>query len=217
MSTRGNAETRRFEVAESADGVKTNYRLLFVVGGLIFLMIGAFAGYLYGVNSTSTRTTSPVAASTAYDQVSDSFAKHIFLLSSRNASAIASQYEQNANVTWFGGGYYSIFLLGNYNGTKDILFLMNSSFIGHGDSFTLGNVTRHIVNVSDNSATVESSFVFFGQKSFFGTASIGSVNGTISAQDFYVYSAANSAWLISQETWNFTSFNSGIPMLVKNP
>ena len=197
--------------------MKTNHLTRFVVSGLIFLMIGALAGYFYGVSSTSTRITPPLAARVAYDEVSNSFAEHIFFLSSRNASAITSQYEQNANVTWFGERNFFGFPAGNYNGTRDILFLMNASFIGHGDSFALGNVTRHIMNVSNNSATVESSFVFFGQKSFFGTASIGSVNGTVSAQDLFVYSVANSAWLISQEAWNFTSFNSAVPVLVKNP
>jgi hypothetical protein len=60
-----------------------------------------------------------------------------------------------------------------------------------------------------------SSFAFSGHNSFFLTAFIGDVNGTVSAQDTFARSP-DGRWLISQEIWNFTSYNSGWPILVKN-
>jgi hypothetical protein len=82
-------------------------RRALVASGVIVLLVGALVGYLYGVDSTPRATTelSTVTVSTsgsAYDQVADSFANHILSLSERNATEIASQYAQNATVTWMG-------------------------------------------------------------------------------------------------------------------
>jgi len=193
-----------------------NSRAVLLGVGVVLLLVGALAGYLYGVDSTPAKTTTATSTTTvsasldAYDQVANSFADHMLFISSRNASAIVSQYEANATVTWSGknnaGG-----LAGFYNGTKVIFILMNNSFIGRGSSFAIGNVTHSIVDVSDDSAMVNSSFALLGQS---GVASMGNFNGTVSAQDFYVYSAANGGWLISQETWNFLSFNARGPLII---
>ena len=192
-------------------GFEMNSKMVLLSVGVVLLLVGALAGYLYGVNSVSTKTTTSTttvsASLDAYERVANSFANHMLFLSSRNASAIVSQYEQNANVTWFGKPLAGFGFAGFYNGTGNIFLLMNTAFIGHGGSFTLGNVTHNVVNISDDSAVVNSSFAFFGQNSYFGTGFIGNANGTVSAQDSYVYSAANGVWLISEEVWNFTSFN----------
>jgi hypothetical protein len=176
--------------------------------GVVLLLAGTLAGYLYGINWAPTNTTtvtSTTIISTAgdtYSQVAASFANHMLFLSSRNASAIASQYQDNATVTWFGkenvGG-----LVGIYNGSRDIFILMNASFIGRGSSFTMGNVSEIIALTSADSATVNSTFAFFGQNPVLE----GNFNGTVSAEDHYVYSTSEGAWLISQEVWDFVSFN----------
>lgn len=140
--------------------------------------------------------------------MADSFARHILFLSERNATAIASQYAENATVTWTGamgaGG-----LAGLYNGTE-IPPLIRGSFIGKEASFSIGNVTSTIAVTSVDSATVNSTFDVFGQGDY--VVAIPSMlwsafNATVSAHDSYVYSAPSDAWLISNETWIFTSFN----------
>jgi hypothetical protein len=184
-----------------------------VASGVIFVLVGGLAGYLYGVNSTPRETTTELSTSpSVYTQVSDSFANHMLFLSERNATAIASQYSENATVTWFGAiSMYG--LSGVYNRT-DIPILMRVSFIGKGTSFAIGNVTRTILVVSADSATVNSTFEIFG-RGLYIVAIPGPVytafNGTVSAHDSYAYSAPNNSWQISNETWSFTSFNTNEP------
>jgi hypothetical protein len=195
----------------------------FAVGGAVLLLLGGLAGYLYGVDSTPTKTITTVSTTEAtltttstsvstsliaYDQqVTDSFAKHMLLLSERNATAIVSQYEENATVTWMG---QTNGLGGFYNGTKVIFILMNVSFIGRGGSISIGNAAHRIMEMPGDSAMLNSSFAIHVRDYGVGLQGrfVTTFNATISAQDLFVYSASNHAWLISQETWNFTNFNS---------
>ncbi|MDG6926756.1 MAG: hypothetical protein JRN09_09420 [Nitrososphaerota archaeon] len=192
-----------------------NPRTALAAVGAVALLVGGLAGYLYGIDSTPRETTtelSTVTVSTsasAYDQVAESFADHMLFLSERNATAIASQYTGNGTVYWYGvlgvGG-----LAGFYNSTRNILTLMRESFIGNETSFAIGNVTRTIAVTSANSAVVNSTFDVCGQGDYI-VAIPGSLwsafNATVSARDSYVYSASENAWLISNETWDFTNFN----------
>jgi hypothetical protein len=74
--------------------------------GVACLLVGALAGFLYGLGSTPTRTSTSTSTTTvqtvpdAYDQVASSYADHLLLLEARNASAVASQYETNATIEW---------------------------------------------------------------------------------------------------------------------
>lgn len=204
--------------------------------GVVLLLAGAIAGYLYGVDSTPTKTTRAgsittttltttfTASSTsldAYEQVSSSFASHMLFLSERNPFAVVSQYEENAAVTWNGklapGG-----LVGFYNGTGLIFLLMNASFSSGSarilGPFSIGNVTHTVVDISADSAVVNSSFDISGRNISpqvynlgFPYIAVASFNGTVSAQDSYVYSASQGAWLISTETWNFLNFTFQYP------
>jgi WD40 repeat protein len=121
------------------------------------------------------------------------------VLASRNASAIVRQFEGNANVTWTGRASG---LTGLYVGADTIGLLLNASFLSRSTSFAIANATQEILAVSDRSATVNSSFDFTGQSPIYGN-----FNGTVRAQDSLVYSATSGGWLISQEIWNFTTFN----------
>lgn len=200
-----------------------NSKTALLCGSVVLLLAGAGAGYLYGVDSTPmkittvittmTTTTTSTKVSTsldAYGQVANSFSNHMLLLSSRNASAIVSQYQENASVTWTGNTYG---LSGFYNGTSVVLLLMHASFLTRARSFDIGNVTRTILDVSDGSTVVNSSFDFYGQNYNFGLGGpyAASFNGTVSAQDFYVYSPSQGAWLISTETWDFVVFSLQYP------
>jgi len=194
--------------------------------GVVLLLVGALAGYLYGVNSMPTKTTTAVTTTTltttftatstsldASEQVSNSFASHMLFISERNAFAIVSQYEENATVTWMGnpapGG-----LGGFYNGTGVIFLLMNASFISRAGSYSIGNVTHATVDISADSAVVNSSFDISGQNynQGFPYGYAATFNSTVSAQDFYVYSVSQGAWLISTETWNFLNFTFQSPL-----
>ena len=80
-----------------------------LASGVILLLVGALAGYLYGVDSAPeprqrSCPRSPSRRPPALHQVADSFANHMLFLSERNATAIANQYAGNATVTWNGAG-----------------------------------------------------------------------------------------------------------------
>lgn len=200
-----------------------NSKTVLLGAGAILLLAGAAAGYLYGVDSTPAKTTAAISTTTltttfttstslnAYSQVADGFANHLRFLSSRNASAVVSQYEQNASVTWTGSASG---LRGLYNGTKVILLLINASFITRAGSFSIGNVTRTISGISNESAVVNSTFDVSGKNYDFGLYEgyAASFNATVSAQDSFVYSTSHGAWLISAETWNFLRTNLQYPL-----
>jgi hypothetical protein len=149
-------------------------------------------------SATSTTSTSTVSL------INSTFADHMRLLASRNASAMVGQYEGNASIVWTGevDG-----LEGIYNGTTDIGLLFNDSFFGpRSTALTVGNVTQTILAASGDSAVVNSSFTFLGESSVQGNFS-----GTVSAMDYYEYSVASGSWLISQETWNFRNYDVQFP------
>jgi hypothetical protein len=180
----------------------------------ILVAISLGGGYLYGLDSRPGATTTELSTTTvptpagANEAIASSFANHILFLSARNSTAIASQYAENATVTWAGvqgaGGFEGI-----YNRTE-IPVLMNESFIGGETSFTISNVNRFISVASGDSAEVYSTFAISGQGDFLVAIpglEWSAFNATVSAHDSYVYSAPNSTSMISNETWIFTSFN----------
>jgi putative pyrroloquinoline-quinone binding quinoprotein len=161
------------------------------------------------LSSSTTSTSSAGKASTtstmsAVNLVNGSFANHMRLLASRNTSAMVSQYGGNSSIVWTGE---ALGLAGIYNGTSNIGLLFNASFFGpRSTALAVGNVTQTILAASDDSAVVNSSFTFLGSSSLEGNFS-----GSVSAMDYYVFSAASGSWLISQETWNFLSYNVQFP------
>jgi len=151
---------------------------------------------------TVTTTVPPTQQATA--MVDGSFAQHMVLLSTGNVSAIVSQYETNANVTWTGKSQcYD----GFYNGTGYITELMDAFLLSGTPALAIGNVTMTTTSETNGTVLVNSEFGFASP----GPSGGGMVNGTVSAQDLYGYSATRGAWLISQESWDFLSFNGQIP------
>jgi len=150
---------------------------------------------------TSTDTTTVIPSQEAESMVSEVFALHLLSFTSANVSSIVSQYGGNANVTWIGhGGFcYS----GLYAGSGEIMTLLGD-FLGKvTPELAMGNVTRTVTAEANGSMVVSSTFDFAARGPNYGI-----VNGTVSAQELYAYSAANGAWLISQETWDFLTFSS---------
>jgi len=174
---------------------------------LAVLLIAASASTPLGSNAGSIADNTVTSSSdTAAALVNSSFAAHISLLASKNIPAIVNQYEPNATVYWAGD---AIGLADEYVGAHDITLLLNSSFFRPNStaSFVIGNVTQVFLTASGQSGLLNSSFTVYGRNSVWGNYS-----GSISATDRFVAPAAAGNWLISQETWNFKSFNIQFPL-----
>jgi len=153
-----------------------------------------------------TRTVTVTATVTTTQQIADvggAFAEHMLSLGSRNVSALVSQYEGDANITWTG---QASGLAGTYIGKGPIGVLLGQFFETYANTFTIANVTQTIAVTPSNLAAVNSTFGFTGWGERWGNTS-----GAVSAQDYYTYSTTNGAWLISKETWTFLSFDVQFP------
>jgi hypothetical protein len=174
---------------------------------VLLVLQSVTGGALFGtktVTITATTTQQPEGV------VSGLFAEHMLLLDSRNVSAIVGQYEGNATITWTSDGQCECNSLnGNYTGIANITHLMNQLLFGTNangsgfgmQSFMAENLTQKIAATSDVSVMVNSTFAIVEH-----SIAQGNINGTISAQNSYVYSASNRTWLISRESWNFLSY-----------
>ena len=179
---------------------------------IIALILAALLGLVLVTSQsmvkTVTLTTTAVPTQQAAEMVDAIFAEHMLSFSfasrnftSANVSAIVSQYEGNATVTWMGrGGDFCD--TGFYPGSGNIFTLLES-FVGQvGPGLAIGNVTRTLTAEANGSVVVSSTFDFAAHSLTYGI-----LNGTVSAEDSYAYSTMNGAWLISQETWDFIAFN----------
>ena len=152
---------------------------------------------------TVTLTTTVVPTQQAAEIVGDVFAQHMLSLTSGNVSAIVSQYERNANVTWMGQRDFGDFCYAGLYAGSNVMTLFVDFLDRVTPALVIGNVTRIVTAEANGSVVVNSTFGFAGN----GPTN-GIVNGTVSAEDSYAYSTTNGAWLISQETWDFITFNS---------
>ena len=140
---------------------------------------GAFGTRVETATLTTTETRSVNATQQAIDAVNASFADHGLQLSSGNVSAIVSQYERNATVSWTGQTYG---FAGTYIGAGNIRLLLGS-FLGKfspetgASPFVIANATQTITAASDDSVAVNSTFDFSGQNAVYGN-----VSGAISAR-----------------------------------
>lgn len=198
-----------------------NSKATLLGGGVIIMLVTAFAGYLYGVNSTlvtttttETVTTELTTASTvstvpdAYEQVASAYANQLLLLDARNISALASGFASNATVEWKGyanglqqGRFVNRDLASNYTGSKEISTLL-SAFLTNAYYILVSNETQTI-GAKGNSWIVNSTFHFAGNSS-----TVGTFDGTIVAQESYVH--IGNTWLISNEVWNFTYYETEV-------
>jgi len=223
------AKIRKSVPASERSGLEMNSKTVLLSVGVVLLLVGALAGYLYGVNSmpaTETITTTSISTVStvphAYDEVAVSYANHLLDLTVINPGAFFNGYESNATVEWKGssGGCD-----GNYTGIGEIADLFNGLLAN--DSYL------HVFNENQTIATdgnhwfVNSTFYLVGNSTADKSVTspfVGFFNGTITAQDSYLYDANALAWslysggshfLITNETWNFVRFDStfinGVP------
>jgi hypothetical protein len=176
----------------------------------IGVLIGAAATIALVVTETPPTTTQQLPSTVI---VRNSFAQHLMVFSSRNVSAIISQYEPNATVYWNGqpdcmNGMYPDVGLGDgvFNKALDVLF-DNSKAAGARyaipglQSVFIGNTTSVTVRpLSNGSVVANSTFALIGR------AFDGEVNATISLQDTYTFYKPSGTWLISGEFWHALSF-----------
>jgi hypothetical protein len=176
-----------------------NSKKVILSGGVALLLVGALAGYLYGVNSAPKTTTTVSTISDAYDQVAATYANQLLLLNSKNASAFASRYESNATIEWkaLSGGCD-----GNYTGSKEISQLFGG-LLNNTDSFLVSNETQRM-GTEGNYWVVNSTFDFAGHGNGLKPFA-GNFEAAIAAQDSYLH--VGNAWLIASETWNFLHFD----------
>jgi hypothetical protein len=195
-----------------------NSKMVLLGVGVVLLLVGALAGYLYGVNSmpeqtttvVTTITTTPISVSTvstvpdAYDQVASAYANQLLLLDTRNTSALVSGYESNATVEWKdnSGGCD-----GNYSGTGEIAMPLGALLAN--DSYFLVSNETQTIRTEGNQWAVNSTFDFVGNSTADKSIAypyVGYFEGRIAAQDSYV--RVGEKWLIASETWNFLLFDS---------
>jgi len=176
----------------------------------LFLITTPFA------SRTITKTTTVMLSQQDASVVENSFADHLVAFASRNVSAFASQYEPRGNLTWekilcLTGEYSN----GAQNGTINLLLNIvfgyhpvSSRFSGF-HSVYVGNITKLSTAISDGAsptATVNSTFTLDMR----GPG--GNLTATVSSSDTYVQSKGG-AWMISQETWIFTTGANGLSAL----
>jgi hypothetical protein len=175
---------------------------------IVLLVLQSFIGG--GLLGTKTVTVTVTSIQQPAAIVSGLFAEHMLLLDSRNVSAVVGQYEGNGTITWTSEGQCECNSLnGNYTGTANITQLMNRLLFGINangsgfgmQSFMAENLTQKLAAASTVSVMVNSTFAILEY-----SIAQGNINGTISAQDSYMYSATNHTWLISRESWNFLSY-----------
>ncbi len=176
-----------------------------LIGGVALLLVGALAGYLYGVDSTQTKTTTQ-----GYDQVASAYANQLLLLDARNISALVSEFESNATVEWKGyanglqaghGPGVNRDLAGNYTGSKEISALLGA-FLTNANYLLVSNETQTI-GAKGSHWVVSSTFHFAGDSN-----SVGTFKGTIAARESYV--RVGNTWLISNEVWDFTYYEESV-------
>ncbi len=158
----------------------------------------------FSCTSTSKAVTNvlPVSSeSQLLSMVNSSFTEHLLHLGSRNTFAATNDFEDGAQMAWSGSGFANAGgFAGNYTGLRAI----NEVYEGLLEiptSLSIVNESWTLATTGPESAVVHSSLGFEG----YGNATHGEgFDAQVVGTDYYV--AAN-GWQISQEFWNFTSFD----------
>lgn len=131
--------------------------------------------------------------------VNSSLQNHLVQVVSKNVTALLSEYERNATITWTGEG---VGPGGSYNGPASISYIWKVFFVATTPQFLIANETQTIPPTWNGSVvTVNSTFDFSGHSGLAGEFS-----GTIHAQDSYASPTTGGPWLIAQETWDFVHY-----------
>jgi hypothetical protein len=187
--------------------------LAIIVGVFVILLLGwqlVLPGVYFPARIV-TSTTAVIPPSAAVEAVNESFTQHIHLFESGSVSALASQYTEDANVTWTGRAYC---FSGTYIGRTQITETLNSFLNRTVPGLSIMNLTRTITPQSNGLVvTVDSTFGFSTSKTTtIGLSTYPGLNGTVSARETYAHVSTTSSWLISNETWYLLTLNSSVPL-----
>jgi len=151
-----------------------------------------------GTTSTSSggSSASTISTSVASLDINQAVINHLNDIHQRVVSTVLQGYTNSAVVSWVGT---TRGLGGTYNG-QDTIRLLFSSALGTAQqmNFSLPTVQQQPNTAGQRSANA--TFLFVGTSSI-----LGNFSGSVSALITFQYSG--SQWKISQETWNFRTFN----------
>jgi hypothetical protein len=157
-------------------------------------------------NSPVTRTSTATVTVDPGQEVSDAYSIFFQNIESRNATALAAEYQDNATLNVYG---YTDGVGGSYNGSANIFSFYNA-LLSNGVLATvnLKNVTYGIyVSETGQSAEVSSMFTMHGSGFFYGgnSENAGTYNATV--RSVTSYALVGEEWLITSDSWDFTLFN----------
>jgi hypothetical protein len=209
---------------EHTRGMSSRIAIVIALAALILTSLFAAFEYAQVANLRSqNRTLSSIAASYNSDVANytssaglvQSWTSHLTKLENLNTSSALEDYAPNATMVVSGaasiGGFSG--LPGNYTGTNEIknaldFFFGNTTHYQayvHTQSAHVAIESFNVTGLSDGNSTIEADLALTGESRVFGA-----FNATISTS--YQYTYQNTAWLISQEDWNFTYFDVQYPV-----
>ncbi|MDG7005459.1 MAG: hypothetical protein JRM86_00810 [Nitrososphaerota archaeon] len=134
--------------------------------------------------------------------VGQAFANHVKDFASLDAPAFSDQYAHNATITWTGDINTCCTPQTSQMTPGEVeVPLERGLALGLVGTLEVSAVEENISALSGGSALVNATFDFKGTSSY-----LGQVNGTVTADEAYVYSAplygsTFGGWLIAQESW----------------
>lgn len=169
--------------------------------------------------STTTQTTTVTSTLDLIKTLTDAYLSHIVAFESKNATALAAQYETNATLLYASqGGVFPSFLDGSVNGTANITRFYEGSLQENKNNsqyvscltcislkvpFAVANETTSITVSSDEKAgSVTSRLVFYApfNRGFCEEPGVGTCNAAYYAIGFDIsYVLQGDRWLISTE------------------
>ncbi len=175
--------------------------VVLIVSGSLYLQLSGLQGANRSLSSSIASYQGQAGTRSTLSGSSDlvgAWLSHVLKLHDLNTTGALLDYAQNATMIVNGT---SQGLGGTYNGVEEIslpldtLFGKSSNF-----SFVIYSYSTSITQSSNDTATINAELAFSGMAHV-----LGAYNGTISAS--YSYRYYGGGWLISQEVWDFETFN----------
>ena len=177
--------------------MKTVSTPIAIIAAVLILAIAAMLFLLSQTGSQPiiTTPTTSTSQSVNFPALKLVFDQHITKISSRDISAVLTDYQQNAVVLWTG---QTQGLGGIYTGTEKITVLYANALSMAKLTITPSGYSQ--LNGTANQATVQSMLNINGTSNY-----LGAFNGTVLAQ--VTYKSDNGAWKISNENWDYKALN----------
>ena len=166
-----------------------------VIGVIAFVAIGITVEFVFlpKALSTGSKTTTPP------EPVNVTFDRWVADLSSRNVTALASLYAQNATVAWTGN---AAGLAGTYKGEMNITILYGATF----GKDTLVNAT--IEDYNQTGTNPNNANVTFTLNVKANSTEVGAMTIQVNASQDWNY--VGGQWKIMRENWDYVTFNEQI-------